>query len=103
MSFCILENEKEEYVQVAGNSSHVTIEFRTTLNSKMRHYRFGIGEIKSTLKTFWSSIHSGVGTIRLHTDEVLSKKDALTLFENFFNRNEFDNVYKKRNITKELT
>lgn len=98
--FITLANRNEDFVQVAGNQNHLTIEYRNNLENGFKHYVLGLGGNKSPLKVTWISLETTIGNIRIHKEEVMNIDDAVAVFKEFFLNGSLPDRYNKRNITK---
>lgn len=98
--FVTLANEDNDFVQVAGNQEHLTVEYRTYLETGFKHYVLGLGGNKSPLRVTWISLDTAIGNIQIHKEEVMNIEDAIAVFKKFFLNESLPDRYNKRNITK---
>lgn len=94
-TYCTLSSDDESYVQCAGDKKNLIIEFRKYNSSKYRHFVIGC----KNKKTNDSSIKYSGGIIKLKKNEILNGKDAILIFESFFEKNEIPDEYVLREIT----
>ena len=98
--FLALENDNGDYVQCAGNTSILTIEYRLNSNPNFKHYVVGKGKDKNPMKVSWVALQNNVGPIMVHKEEVLNIKDAEWVFKEFFENQTIPAELNKRNVTK---
>jgi hypothetical protein len=94
--FVTLGEEGAGYVQAAGTSSRMTIEFRKETGSGgFRHCVLGVTAeaIRET------SVNTASGRIRLMSNEVLSATEALEIFRAFFESRTVPAHYTQRDTT----
>ena len=99
-TFVILENSENSYVQCAGNSHRLTVEYREHSQSNFKHFVIGKGENKSPLRTTWVILPTGVGSLQIHQEEILSMEEASLIFKAFLLKLPLPDGLKKRNVTK---
>ena len=98
--YLILENDNGDYIQCAGDSEMLTVEYRIHTKSKFKHYVIGKGENKSPLKVNWVFLQTDAGGIMIHKEEVLNLKEANLIFKAFFEKQIIPTELNKRNVTK---
>ncbi len=96
-SFFILANKNGSYVQTAGARLRVIVEYRKKSLFGFKHVVLG----KPSKKTERTSINYSGGIIALDRNEILTIKDAIEIFEEFYNSNEIPVSYVTRDITEE--
>lgn len=102
-TFFVLTNDFGSYIQCAGSKDRLAIELREFESQNIfKHFVIGKGGNTNPLKTIWTQIDCRVGPIRIHDNEVLTIKDAIDLFNIFFNSEKIPLTYKKRNVTKQF-
>jgi hypothetical protein len=94
-SFCILTASNESYVQCAGAKSKLTIEYRRYEGSSFGH--FVLGSQKDMGKNV--SVRYSGGYISVMQNEALTSKDAINVFETFFNTQCIAEGYRLRETT----
>ena len=98
--YLILENDKGDYIQCAGQSEMLTVEYRLNSEPKFKHYVIGKGKNKSPIKVSWVVLQTKVGEIMIHEEEVLNLKDAELIFKEFYEEQTIPTELNKRNVTK---
>jgi len=94
--YLILELDNGNYLQVAGESGRYSIEYREYINGEFKHYVIG----RSDMVKIWSIINSDVGPIGVMKHEVLSYEEVKIIFLHFFEKNDIQHDFIKRNVTK---
>ena len=102
-AYFILTNNNSSYVQCTGDEGRLCIELRVTTGDSFKHYVIGKSQNRNTQATTWTKIHSKVGPVTVHDNEVCSITDAITIFESFYQERGLPILYNKRNITKQFT
>ncbi|NIK21608.1 hypothetical protein [Paenibacillus lupini] len=96
-SFCTLSLDDFCYIQCAGSKEEMTIEWRYKTESGFRHFVIGRNQlIKIKRKVKYSA-----GGIIVRSNEVHNYKDALILFQVFFQQNDIHSLkYSFRETTE---
>jgi hypothetical protein len=95
----ILENSKMDYIQCLFGDTGYVAEARFQGDGKFKHFRIGYKEMSKT----WEYVDGQSGPIPVLGHEVLIREDVEKLFKFFFEHNEIESGYNKRNITKIFT
>jgi len=98
--YLILENDNGDYIQCAGQTEMLTIEYRLNSKPKFKHYVIGKGKNKSPLKVNWTVLRTTVGEIMVHNEEVLNLDDAELIFKEYYENQTVPIELNKRNVTK---
>lgn len=81
-SFCILSDNTLSYVQCAGSTDRLTIEYRKYEGMKFKHYVLGLKKLfKSETSVYFSGRNMPV-----KTNEIFNSVDAMEVFESFYNK-----------------
>ena len=103
ISFVILETSNGDYLQCAGNSNNLTIEFREHKNDKFKHFVIGPSKKEtSPLKVSWLSLECKVGPFTLHDSEIFNKNSAKEVFKEFYHSQQLPKYLNFRNVTKKF-
>jgi hypothetical protein len=99
-AYFILENNTSSYIQCTGSNEKLCVELREVTENKFQHFVIGRVQNKNSFPVVWTIIHTKVGPIRVHQNEVLDITDAIMLFELFYQGKNLPNKYNQRNITR---
>jgi hypothetical protein len=95
--YLILEGINGNYIQCMAGDKGFVVEIRLYSEKDIfKHYVIGNKNVSKT----WYTINGGVGPIQVLGHEVLQIADVKSLFASFFLKNEIEQVYSKRDITK---
>ncbi len=99
-SHVILDNGIDGYIQCAGSTLEMMVEYRMTRNNAFKHYMLGFGGNRSPLGITWVHLKTGVGQIAIQREEVLTGSDGIRIFRSFHNAEGIPDDFTKRNVTK---
>ena len=94
-SFFILQDETGSYVQAAGARARLTVEFRHVTRFGFRHYVLG----RRAESNGEASVNYSGGPIRVQSNEILTTRDAVAIFREFFDAGTVSNDYARRETT----
>jgi hypothetical protein len=96
-SYCVLSLNDSCYIQCAGSSKKLTIEWRNSIDSGFRHYVIGRKQLVKTKR----KLKYSAGEIDIMSNELLTYEDALVLFKSFMEHHDLLSLqYSVRETTK---
>jgi hypothetical protein len=94
--FFSLTRDDGSYVQVAGATLRLTVEYRQDSNGTFRHFVLGTESILGRTR---KQINSRAGQINLLANEVLTVDNAITVFRCFYETGKIPDGYTLRDDT----
>jgi len=96
--YLIFEHNNGDYLQIAGSTELLTVEYRVFDNLSFKHFVIGMKEIERT----WCIIKSGIGDIVVLKNELLNAQIAIEIVKMFSNSININEKFNSRNITKQF-
>ena len=97
-SICILSDKSFSYIQCAGSTERLTIEYRKYTGKKFKHYVIGFKKFFKSRTTIYFSSRE----ISLKSNEVFCLDNAIEIFKNFYLKQEIPKEHQLRNITNKM-
>jgi hypothetical protein len=94
-TFLILERSDGSYVQAAGESGRLTVEYRRSDGNNFEHFVLGRNEEAGSEFV----ISATCGPIRVYNNEILNTQEASAVFVSFLERGETPKEYAFRDST----
>lgn len=95
--YLILEDKNGDYMQCMAGDIGFVVEIRIYVEKDVfKHFVMGSKDLNNT----WYTIKGSVGPVHVLGNEVLQIADVRNLFIAFFLKNDVQQSYNKRNVTK---
>ncbi|HYE80813.1 MAG TPA: hypothetical protein VEG39_01465 [Clostridia bacterium] len=97
-SFCILSDNTISYIQCAGSTDRLAIEYRKYEGIEFKHYIIGHKKLFKNETTVYFSGRN----MPVKTNEIFNLVGAIEMFESFYNKKGIPKGYALRNVSNKM-